>query len=223
LGRHGRRHRHRDPDPRSLVLPGFITLTLRERLYIVRGEDTPFERLLSALFYSAIVYGTLLATAHWAGLQKSDLISFQAGEKSLGAYLLAASAILVLLPSLIAITGSHWTASRNVRPRILRLIGSSKKHATTSAWNGVFAELSPCLVRVTLSDGRLLGGRYDEGCIAGYSEKVPDLYLSQRWDLDDDGWFTAPARQSLGLWLSNESIVSLEFYDISDTRYERKP
>jgi hydrogenase-4 membrane subunit HyfE len=40
------------------VLPGFITLTLRERLYIVRGEEAPFERLLSALLYSAVIYGS---------------------------------------------------------------------------------------------------------------------------------------------------------------------
>src|SRR6201992_4124545 len=109
----------------AFVLPGFITLTLRERLYIVRGEDTPFERLLSALLYSAIVYGTLLPPAPALGLQKSDVPEFQAGKKPLGADLAAASAVLLLLPSLIAITGSRWIASRRVRPMLLRFIGSS--------------------------------------------------------------------------------------------------
>jgi hypothetical protein len=28
------------------VLPGFVTLLLRERTYSVRGQDSPFERLL---------------------------------------------------------------------------------------------------------------------------------------------------------------------------------
>lgn len=31
------------------VLPGFFTLTFRERLYVVRGAENSFERLLSAL------------------------------------------------------------------------------------------------------------------------------------------------------------------------------
>ena len=63
----------------AFVLPGFITLTLRERLYIVHAEETPFERLLSALLYSAIIYGVLLVAAHRIGLQKSDLVEFQDG------------------------------------------------------------------------------------------------------------------------------------------------
>ncbi len=83
-----------------------------------------------------------------------------------------------------------------------------------SAWNPLFDEQGPCLIRATLADGRIIGGRYDENGVAGYSEEVPDLYLSQRWDLDEQGWFVAPARQSLGPWLSSGSIVSLEFYDI---------
>lgn len=107
------------------VLPGFITLILRERLYVVRGEETPFERLLSALLYSAIIYGALLIAAHTAGLQKVDLVEFHDGEKPLGDDLLAASAILFLLPVLIAVAGSRWTATRTLRPWVLRLAGST--------------------------------------------------------------------------------------------------
>jgi hypothetical protein len=198
----------------AFVLPGFITLTLRERLYIVRGEDTPFERLLSALLYSAIVYGTSLLAAHWAGLQKSDLAEFQAGLKPLGADLLAASAILVLLPSLIALLGSRWMASRRLRPRVLRLAGSSEAHTTRSAWNQIFDEQGPCLIRANLTDGRIVGGLYDESGLAGYSEEVPDLYLCQRWDLDGDLWFLGPAEHSLGIWLPSGSIASLEIFDV---------
>jgi hypothetical protein len=158
-----------------------------------------------------------LVAAHRLGLQKADLVEFHDGDKSLGDDLLAASAILVLLPGLVAVAGSRWIASKILRPRMLRLVGSSEAHNASSAWNVLFAELGPCLVRATLVDGRTFGGRYDENCVAGYSERVPDLYLSQRWDLDADRWFVGPSRQSLGLWLSSGSIVSLEFYDIRGT------
>jgi hypothetical protein len=164
----------------AFVLPGFITLTLRERLYIVRGEDTPFERLLSA-----------------PPLQR-----------------LAASAILVLLPSLIALLGSRWMASRRLRPQLLRLAGSSEAHTTRSAWNQIFDEQGPCLIRANLTDGRIVGGLYDESGLAGYSEEVPDLYLCQRWDLDGDLWFLGPAEHSLGIWLPSGSIASLEIFDV---------
>jgi hypothetical protein len=136
------------------VLPGFITLTLRERLYVVRGEETPFERLLSALLYSAVIYGVLLVAAHGFGLQKVDLIEFHDGGKSLGDDLLAASAILLLLPGLIAVLGSRWIASRSLRPSVLGLVGSSDSHTATSAWNQLFSKQGPCLIRATLTDGR---------------------------------------------------------------------
>lgn len=198
------------------VLPGFITLILRERLYVVRGHETPFERLLSALLYSAVIYGVLLVVAHGAGLQRTDLVEFHEGEKSLGVYLLAASAILLLLPGIIAVLGSRWMASKVLRPWVLRLVGSSETHSATSAWNDIFGEQGPCLIRATLTDGRIIGGLYDQSSVAGYSEQVPDLYLSQRWDLDDDGWFLGPADRSLGIWLPSESIVSLEIYRLQE-------
>jgi hypothetical protein len=198
----------------AFVLPGFITLILRERLYVVRGEEGPFDRLLSALLYSAIIYGIVLVTAHRLGLQTSDLTEFHEGEKPLGADLLAASAILLLVPGLIAVAGSRWMKSRRLRPWILQLVGSSKAHGSKSAWNRVFADLGPCLIRATLTDGRIVGGVYGENSISGYSEEVPDLYLSQRWDLDKHRWFVGPTARSSGLWLSSESIASLEFYGI---------
>jgi hypothetical protein len=198
------------------VLPGFITLTLRERLYVVRGEETPFERLLSALLYSAVIYGALLLAAHRLGLQKADLVEFHNGEKSLGGDLLAASAIFLLMPGLLAVGGSRWMASKNLRRRVLRLAGSSETHSAASAWNQLFSTQDPCLIRATLDDGRIIGGRYDESSVAGYSEQSRDLYLSQRWELDGEDWFTSPNDRSIGVWISDKNIVSLEIYGIEN-------
>lgn len=199
------------------VLPGFITLIFRERLYVVRGQEAPFERLLSALLYSAVIYGALLAAAHSVGLQKDDLVEFHNGEKSLGGDLLAASAILLLMPGLIAVVGSRWMASKRLRPLILRLVGSSETHSATSAWNDLFGEQGPCLIRATLTDGRIVGGLYDEKSVAGYSEQVPDLFVSQRWEFDDEDWFVGPADRTLGIWIPPESIASLEVYEVERT------
>ena len=69
-------------------------------------------------------------------------------------------------------------------------------------------------MRATLADGRTIGGRHDENSVAGYTEQMADLYLSQRWDLDANRWFVGPTDQSMGLWLSGESIISLEFYGL---------
>jgi Family of unknown function (DUF6338) len=199
------------------VLPGFITLIFRERLYVVRGQETPFERLLAALFYSALIYGSLLVVAHRFGLQKDDLVEFHNGEKSLGKDLLVALGVFLLLPGAIAIIGSLWTSSHWLRPRLLKLIGSSEAHSITSGWNELFSKQGASLIRATLSDGRVVGGFYDEPSLAGYTEQTQDLYINERWELDKDGWFVKPADRSLGIWLPKESIVSLEIYDIEAT------
>ncbi len=198
------------------VLPGFITLIFRERLYVVRGQETPFERLLSALFYSALIYGALLLVAHHCGLQKDDLVEFHDGEKPLGDDLLTAFGVFLVLPGAIAIIGSLWTSSKWVRPRLLKLLGSSEAHSITSGWNELFSKQGASLIRATLSDGRVVGGFYDQPSLAGYTEQTQDIYVNERWELDDEGWFVQPAGRSLGIWLPKESIVSLEIYDIED-------
>lgn len=198
------------------VLPGFITLIFRERLYVVRGQETPFERLLSALFYSALIYGALLGIASHCGLQKQDLVEFHNGEKSLGEDLLVAFLVFLLLPAVIAVIGSLWMSSKKLRPWLLKLVGSSEAHSITSGWNELFSKQGASLIRATLSDGRVVGGFYDEPSLAGYSEQTQDIYINERWELDNDGWFIKPAERSLGLWLPKESIVSLEIYDIED-------
>jgi hypothetical protein len=169
------------------VLPGFITLIFRERLYVVRGQETPFERLLSALFYSALIYGGLLLVAHRCGFQKSDIVEFHGGKKPLGDDLLVAGGVFLAFPAVIAVVGSLWTASKRVRPGLLKLVGSSEAHSITSGWNELFSKQGASLIRATLSDGRVVGGFYDEPSLAGYTEQTQDLYINERWELDEEG------------------------------------
>lgn len=194
------------------VLPGFIALVLRERLYLVKGDDTPFERLLQALFNSAIIYGLVIGAGAVLGLDKLDLAAFYNGEKSLGEDLVAAATVFLALPMAFAFVGSRWNSSKKLRPSLLRLVGSSEAHNVLSGWNAFFGLQGGAMIRATLVDGRVVGGFYGQGSLAGYSEHTQDLYISQRWELDDESWFVRPAPGSLGIWLPRESIVSLEVY-----------
>ncbi|HEU4905080.1 MAG TPA: DUF6338 family protein [Solirubrobacterales bacterium] len=194
------------------VLPGFITLLFRERLYVVKGQDTPFERLLQALFNSAIVFALIIGGGLALGLDKADLSEFYRGEKTLGEDLIAGVIIFLVLPIALAVIGSLWMSSKRLRPWLLRRAGSSEAHNMLSGWNELFGKQDPAMIRATLSDGRVMGGFYGDGSLAGYSQHTQDLYLSQRWELDAESWFVAPAPNSLGVWLPRESIVSLEVY-----------
>jgi hypothetical protein len=196
------------------VLPGFVALLLRERSYVVRGEETPFERLLNALFYSALIYALVISGGFLLGLDKHDLVDFYEGRKELGEILAAALLVALLMPAAIAQAGVRWRASERVRPAVLSALGVSVGHSVRSGWNQMFGQGGTALIRVTLKDERVIGGYYGPGSLAGYSEHTQDLYISQRWELDDDAWFVQPAPSTLGVWLPHDNIASVELYEV---------
>jgi TM2 domain-containing membrane protein YozV len=198
------------------VLPGFIALLFREWLYAIKGDDTPFERLLQALFNSAIIYALVVGAGLLAGLDKADIKEFYKGEKALGADFLAGALLFLIVPAILAVIGSYWMASKRLRPWFLGVLGSSPAHNTVSGWNELFSLQDSAFIRASLSDGRVVGGLYTGGSLAGYSEHTQDLYISRRWEMDDDNWFAQPAPRSLGVWLPRESIVSLDIYSLEE-------
>jgi hypothetical protein len=114
------------------VLPGFVTLLLRERTFAVRDEVTAFERLLNALYYSAVIYATVLAAGALLGIDKGDVVGLDEGRKSLDEDLSAAAIIALGLPVLIALVGLWWRRSRRVRPSFLAVLGISPSHTPSA-------------------------------------------------------------------------------------------
>ncbi|HYM46215.1 MAG TPA: DUF6338 family protein [Solirubrobacteraceae bacterium] len=200
------------------VLPGFVTLLLRERMFDVRWQETQFERLLNALYYSALIYAIVLAGGAALGLSKTDVVQFYKGEKLLAEDLEAAALIVIGLPMILAITGLQWRKSRRARPWLLQRFGISIAHGgVKSGWNEAFGREDAMMVRVTLKAGRVVGGYFGKDSIAGYSERAQDLFLDERWSLDpEDDWFTERAAGTKGVWMPREQIVSAEFYEVPD-------
>jgi hypothetical protein len=119
----------------------------------------------------------------------------------------------VIGPALLTIAGKLWSDSDG-KAKILARLDLDPSHATRSAWEHWFSQRRPCLVRATLDDGRVVGGFFGDQSMAGYSRDGQDIFLEERWVLDDDGWFTGqPSDRTLGLYLPASAIVSLEVYD----------
>ena len=202
----------------AFVLPGFVSLLLRERTYTVRGEDTPFERLLNALYYSSLVYGMLAIGALVAGLETDDVSALYRGKEDLTSYVGLGASALFVLPLLIAETGRRWTGSRRVRPWVLDQARVDPGHSVPAGWEQLFLhsqgalERRGLLLRITLDDGRIVGGFFGQQSLAGYTAHTRDLFLEERWSLDDDDWFQMPVADSRGLWISEGEIRSVEAY-----------
>jgi hypothetical protein len=203
----------------AFVLPGFVTLLVRERTYMIKGEDSPFERLLNALYYSSIIYAILgLGLAAWK-FDDGNISDLYAGHYALGVYLLLGGLALFMLPFAIAEIGRRWQGSEKWRPALLSKAKIDPGHGVAAGWEQLFLE-SPTakagrglMLRVTLDDGRVVGGFFGEKSLAGYTAHRRDLFIEQRWTLDKHEWFEEPATGTGGLWISEDQIHSIEVYE----------
>lgn len=197
----------------AFVLPGFVTLLMRERTYVVPAERPPFERLLQALYYSALTYALLLLVGWTFGLGRTDLSDLYDGSKSLGLLLLAGALVALIVPLLIAYAGLRWRRDTKVRPRILKFLRISDAHSIHSGWNAMFSNEGGAMIRVITKDSRAIGGWYGQGSLSGYTEQSQDIYVAERWELDSSGWFVRKAPGSLGVWVAADNIASVELYE----------
>lgn len=206
----------------AFVLPGFVTLLVRERTYVIKGEDTPFERLLNALFYSAIIYAILgLGLAAFA-FDDRNISSLYAGHYVFGVYLLLGGLALFVLPLSIAEFGRRWQKSETLRPKFLEWAKIDPGHGVPAGWEQLFLE-SPgakggrgLMLRVTLEDGRVVGGFFGGKSLAGYTVHRRDLFIEERWSFDDkEKWFKEAIPANYGLWISESQIHSIEAYEPS--------
>lgn len=200
------------------VLPGFVTLLMRERTYRVKDQDSPFERLLNALYFSSIVY--LVLAVGWVvnGLGREAVSRLATGEEPLWIYLLLAVVGLFVLPISIAEVGRHWQGSRKLRPWFMRRVGIDPGHGMPAGWEQLFQESpaakagSGLMLRVTLSDGRVVGGYFGDKSLAGYTGRTRDLFVQERWLFNAQNWFERPAEGNVGLWIAEDQILSVEAY-----------
>lgn len=200
------------------VLPGFVTLLMRERTYRVRDQDSPFERLLNALYFSSIVYGVI--GLGWAveGLDPADLSRLYSGEGRVRAYLLLGLFGLFVLPIAVAELGRRWQKSRRLRPWLLSRLGIDISHGVPAGWEQLFQESpaanagSGLLLRVTLEDGRVVGGYFGGKSLAGYAGRTRDLFIEEQWLLNARNWLEKPAKGSAGFWIAEDQILSIEAY-----------
>jgi hypothetical protein len=205
----------------AFVLPGFVTILIKERIYEVPAEQQAFDRLLQTLYYSLLVYASPLVVAVLAGAQRDDVERLFTGNADARLTCAIGLTVLVDLPLSIAYAGRRWMVS-GARPQVLERLRVSTTPRTPSSWDYAWEDGEPCLVVATLRDGTAVGGYYGPNSHSGYGSQHRDLFLEERWSIitDDDGTRLEPTESSLGVWLSADDIVSVERYAVSDEQIE---
>ncbi|WP_028058911.1 DUF6338 family protein [Candidatus Solirubrobacter pratensis] len=207
----------------GFVLPGFVAVLLKERLYEVRGEETAFDRLLTTVYYSLLVYllpALCVILLDVVGvLDRDELSRFLRGEAAIWLTALVALAVLLVIPALAALAAWRWMGSGLRR----RLFDSSERlnaeHRTQTSWDFAFNHEQDLLLVIELNDGDRIAGYYGTRSHSGYGTRTRDLFLEERWDIsDDDGSISPPPteRRSVGIWIEASNIRLIDHYAMSD-------
>lgn len=207
----------------GFVLPGFVAVLLKERLYEVRGEESTFDRLLTTVYYSLLVYLlptlTVVLLASLGAVDRSDLERFGEGRAPLWLTGLVVIVVLLVLPMLAACSAWRWMNSSWRR----RLLATSDllnaEHRTPTSWDFAFNHEQDLLLVVQLKDGSRTAGYYGKRSHSGFGSATRDLFLEERWDIaPDDGSISRPPaeRHNVGIWIGAEEIRLIEHYAMSD-------
>jgi hypothetical protein len=197
----------------AFMLPGFVTVLLRERTIESAAQVSQLDRLLRISYYSVWSYFVVAVALVVFNVDKPDLEQFYEDKRDDPALLAGAVAAAVLAASTtLAAVGVAWhqTGLNDWFRRTLRL---NPHHQTPTAWDHFFSQAKTAYVKVMMADGTQLAGYYGPKSFAAYSKDGGDLYLEQCWLLDGEAAeFDKRNAGDSGLWIASGQAIAIEFY-----------
>lgn len=182
-------------------MPGFIIDQIR-RLKHPRTQRENTDIILTYLAWSGFnavfaiplfLLGTIFKSVWWDFLQ----------------FVLS----LMVLPVMLGPLVSRF--EENQWPKIRKWMGwGSAIHPHPKAWDHVFVNGKESWVRITLSDGKLIGGKFGEKSFVSSFPHSEDIFLEQVYELDESTkWFSGPRPWSHGVLIRGDKINLMEFFN----------
>lgn len=202
------------------VLPGFVTLLFKERIYEIPAEQSSFERLFSALFYSLLVYAPLVVFGAIIGVGREEIIEIYSARNGLWPLLGVGLAAGIILPLTIAYASRRWQIS-SIRDTVLEKLRISPEHRVPTAWDYFFSYRLPALLRITLSTGEVVAGYYAGMSFTAYAAHGGDIYLQEQWELEPTTFrMLGPVEGSMGLWVPGSQVTQIEIFAVTQEHRE---
>lgn len=133
----------------GFVLPGFVAILIKERIYEVRGEESGFDRLLTTVYYSVLVWAVPALAAVIAGVERGQLERLLGGLAPLWLTVLLGASVLLVLPAGAAYAAWRWMGS-SARQTLLRWLSIGSTHRFASSWDWAFDSAEDLLLVITL-------------------------------------------------------------------------
>ncbi len=181
------------------VMPGFIALKTYSLL--IPSEQKPSsEQLIDAIAYSCINYAVLL----W------PIYSVEAANvRATAPGWYAAFYVFVLLVAPVSMSCA-WFYLRKTE-----FFKAVFHHPTSNAWDYVFGQRKPYWVVVTLKNGKMVGGKYNDKSFASGSPVPEQIYLEEAWEINDGGAFERAYEESAGIIVLSSEIMTAELFNLT--------
>lgn len=176
----------------SIVAPGFLSMKIWALIHPSRRVSFA-DSLYEAVFYGVINY---FLVAIWL-LPLTEQFNT---VLSIIAYIFSFVIVPFILPHLW-----KWILSwKFIKSKIINPI--------PKAWDVFFGKRKPCFMLIHLKNGQVIGGLYAyESAASSYPEKE-DLYLQEIWALNDEGKFTNPIDDTMGLLVNYNTVDYIELF-----------
>lgn len=184
-------------------MPGFISLKVYNLLCPGKLPD------FSTQMFSSIMYSCLSYAIHLpiylisATLQDFSVITWK--------HVLFITSLILIFPALIPIA---WLFIRKIE-----WVNNFLPHPTNSPWDYVFSQRNFYWLIVTLKDGTILGGKYGAGSFSSSYPEDPQIFISEQWLVDQEG-FIRKVNDSSGIMILSKDIKTIEFFTLQELKKE---
>lgn len=181
----------------AFVIPGFISLKVYDLLYPSENFDST-KRIIEAVTFSCFNYAILyIPIYHIERLSLYDSSPF----------LYATFYIITLLvfPILLALLAS--------KIRNLKCIQNRLPHPQKTPWDFVFQQRLSYWLIIELKDGEKIAGKYSNKSFTSSYPTPQQIYLEEKWILNEDGGLERPRDRTAGVLISSEQIISIELFN----------
>ena len=182
----------------AFVIPGFISMKSYELIFPDIQKDSS-KRLIDAITYSSINYALLL----WCIILVENSEYFKIHNIL---HALFYSFVLFVAPVI-------WTCIWG-KLRVSQIFQKNVPHPTQKPWDHVFSQRKSYWIKVTLRDGKKIGGLFSSKSFASSAPAEEQIYLEQSWIINEKGGFERVKNKSAGVMVMSSDISYLEFINL---------
>ncbi|MEA2530294.1 MAG: hypothetical protein QOG89_1938 [Thermomicrobiales bacterium] len=189
------------------IVPGFISQSIFGAL-VTRREAAEQSALLEAIAFSCLNF----ALWGWLLLVVPDLDNWKGYVEEHRGLVIASWIIFLLVAPVVWGMLAAFLVKKVGLKWLFKRFALDYRDPTPRAWDYYFGRQQPAWVRVTLTNGTMLGGLLGPHSYASSFPSPEDLYLEVVYPIDQHGVFAPNSTpKSDGVWIQGSQISYLEF------------